>query len=360
MIEEKFDLNDITLVPAVLSKIRSRKEVEILYKDSWFGNHLPLIVSPMDTVINNDNVYEFGKHQLLTCSIRQVNIDLNDRRYSFISISLEQFIQLVEDIKNNKLLNILCNGILIDIANGHMDALYNAVTIFKKQFPGFPLMIGNIANPETYKKYCEILTQSDYVRMSVGSGSACTTASNTGIYYPMASLISESYAISCTYESAPKIVADGGFKNFDDIIKCLAIGCFLPYMQVNTSKGLKSIKNININDYVYTHTGKIQKVINKYEYENTKEIVNINGIYSTDNHHYYVIHKKYKNNINDNNIHNYAEWIPAIELNDNYLLIQNNIKIQHQIIRFLRIHIFNIYILYKKIIGELNEKYTNT
>ena len=40
----------------------------------------------------------------------------------------------------------------------------------------------------------------------------------------MASLISECYDMSCTLKSPAKIVADGGMKNYSDIIKSLALG----------------------------------------------------------------------------------------------------------------------------------------
>lgn len=346
----KFDLNDITLVPAELSSIDSRTNVNTKYDTGFF----PLIVAPMDSVIDNNNNHIFNENKLLTCSIRQKNIQINSK-YNFNGISLQQFEELA--LGKSAMIGSLNNvGILVDIASGNLLKLHNLVIEFKKIYPEIPLMIGNIANPKTYAKYCEILTDIDYIRCSIGSGTVCTTASNTGIYYPMGSLIEECYEYSCQFNSPPKIVADGGFRNFDEIIKALNLGCFLPNMQVNTSKGLKCIKNIKIGDLVYTHNGKLQKVINKFIYDNKKDIVNINGIYSTDNHHYYVVNKKFADIVNDNNIHEYAEWIQAIDLNDNYLLIKNDTKHQHSIIKFLRTHLFNIYIIYKKIIGELNEK----
>lgn len=54
--------------------------------------------------------------------------------------------------------------------------------------------------------------------------SACTTSANVSIHYPMASLVNECYNISKEFESPTKIVADGGFRNYSDIIKALALG----------------------------------------------------------------------------------------------------------------------------------------
>jgi len=77
----------------------------------------------------------------------------------------------------------------------------------------------------------------------------CTTSANSSIHYPMVSLLQklvfhkntvsvsteyngkerkncdgEKYIYYSPYRSIPKIVADGGFSNFDQIIKALAIG----------------------------------------------------------------------------------------------------------------------------------------
>lgn len=52
----------------------------------------------------------------------------------------------------------------------------------------------------------------------------CTTSANASIHYPMASLIYECYQLKTANRYDCKIVADGGFKNFSDIIKALALG----------------------------------------------------------------------------------------------------------------------------------------
>lgn len=52
----------------------------------------------------------------------------------------------------------------------------------------------------------------------------CLTTQQTGVGYPMASLIAECYAKSCELNNPAKIVADGGMKTYSDIIKALALG----------------------------------------------------------------------------------------------------------------------------------------
>lgn len=233
-----FDFNDFTIVPASISSINSRKEVDILKYEIFKDGNLPIMVAPMDTVIDKDNYYQFANLGLNICVPR------GDKYYNsryFQSISLDEFEEYLKSIKiwelnnsfsseisNNKNFKYLslCQYILIDIANGHMERLYEAVSNFYKDKIGLrfkqKLMIGNIANPNTYKMFAELGL--DYARLGIGGGSACTTSANTGVHYPLASLIDECYEIKKENGFDCQLVADGGFKNFDDIIKALSLG----------------------------------------------------------------------------------------------------------------------------------------
>ena len=54
--------------------------------------------------------------------------------------------------------------------------------------------------------------------------SGCLTSANTGVHFPMASLIYECYQYKKKESYNTKIVADGGFRNYDDIIKAIMLG----------------------------------------------------------------------------------------------------------------------------------------
>jgi NAD(P)H-dependent flavin oxidoreductase YrpB (nitropropane dioxygenase family) len=84
------------------------------------------------------------------------------------------------------------------------------------------LMIGNVANPKTFQEYCKIGV--DLIRIGIGNGNGCLTTVQTGIGYPMASLIEECYNVKKFGNHKTEIVADGGFKKYSDIIKALALG----------------------------------------------------------------------------------------------------------------------------------------
>lgn len=210
---EKYDWNDISIVPAILSEIDSRSQVNPYLKNG----KLPIFTAPMDTVIDENNCKQFYNYEINVVLPRNVKFeDLKDQNY-FYSYGLDEVIDM---LKTNK---EFPSKILIDVANGHMLKLYETSKEIKERFKDdVKLMIGNIANPETYRKYCDINV--DYIRVGIGGGSACLTSANGAIHYPMASLIKECGDIADQYDNPTQIIADGGFKNYSDIIKALALG----------------------------------------------------------------------------------------------------------------------------------------
>ena len=213
----KYDFNDIVIVPEILTNIRSRSEVNPFDN---YGN-LPLFVAPMDSVLDTFNYKSFLKEGINVCMPRN---KLVWDQGCFHSLSLEDFEDYIKNYKGKELKFTQNKRILVDIANGHMGKLYSLCQEFMGSdlSESHELMIGNIANPKTYEKYAQLGV--DYVRVGIGGGSACLTSANTGVHYPMASLISECYEIKKSNNFQTKIVADGGFTNFDEIIKALALG----------------------------------------------------------------------------------------------------------------------------------------
>lgn len=236
--------NDICLVPSVVSNIEHRSECSP-YLDNGM---LPLFTAPMSSVINDKNWELFKNNKINTIIPRSVSIKirLEFSRYTFVAVSLSEF---EEYFVNAPALQSYIQFVCIDIANGHMKKLLDLCKQAKEKYgSSLQIMAGNIANPDTYFEYAK--AGIDYIRCSIGSGSACTTSSNVGgIHYPMVSLLQklvshrntvtvsieydgkerkncdgERYIYNSPYKSIPKIVADGGFNNFDQIIKALAIG----------------------------------------------------------------------------------------------------------------------------------------
>jgi thiamine monophosphate synthase len=114
--------------------------------------------------------------------------------------------------------------VCIDIANGHMQRLMDAVIKAREKFDDqLILMVGNVANPHTYIELSR--AGADFVRVGVGNGSGCSTSVHTGIGYPLASLIHDIHMEKENHSMKfAKVVADGGIKKYADIIKVLALG----------------------------------------------------------------------------------------------------------------------------------------
>jgi IMP dehydrogenase/GMP reductase len=234
----KFDLNDVLIAPEPVSTIESRyKDVNVFYGNGG-DEHLPIIAAPMDTVIEN-NRYLFIQNSIGLCVPRTSRADVPIRAISvfpiFKAVSLEEFENYIDRLSN------LPDYILIDIANGHMSRLYKALDRFKKSkhFQYSHVMIGNIANPFTYKYICMQYSWVHSVRIGIGNGNGCLTTQQTGIGYPMGSLIAECSTIY-KMEGGPKIVADGGMKSYADIIKALALGAHYVMLGSVLNKALES------------------------------------------------------------------------------------------------------------------------
>jgi hypothetical protein len=213
--KQKFDFKDITIVPETISSINSRSTINILNSEG----KLPIMVSPMDTVVSSDNYELFLNENLEVCLPRgefKTTQVFNSISLGEFELLLDHFDILPQDIEEEK--------ILVDIANGHMKKLFDLCERFmlKKGNGNYKLMVGNIANPQTFNELAKIGV--DYIRVGIGGGSGCLTSANTGIHYPMASLISECQDYKIVKGYTTKIVADGGFRNYDDIIKALALG----------------------------------------------------------------------------------------------------------------------------------------
>ena len=227
--------NDLTLVPKVISRVKSRNQC-----NPFIDNKLPIFTAPMASVVSDKNYKKFKDNGIMPIIPR--NIDLEIRKemmeYSWVALSLNEFKDLF--IKNSsERQQEKIYHICVDIANGHMKSLYELCALAKdfamKYNYILVIMTGNIANPDTYKWICEFNNDNnykiiDYIRVGIGGGQGCITTSNVSIHYPQASLIDECYKYKKYYlnythkDICPKIIADGGIRNYDHVIKALALG----------------------------------------------------------------------------------------------------------------------------------------
>lgn len=257
IIENEYAYCDLQIVPAVTTSIESRSECNPYYRGfkGTDNQYLPIFTAPMDSVCDDKNLLVFENANVIPVIHR--NVPLEDRLHlvsriynlKWVAFSLNEFEKYFCNRENFPTLSSLSKEsvyrICIDCANGHMERIF---TLAKKAQDVvksinadnknstiiLELMAGNIANPETYYEYCK--AGIDYVRCSIGTGSMCLTTANTAIGYPAASLIkriaeiknsvikSEELQKSSEYFKVTKIIADGGIRNYSDVVIALACG----------------------------------------------------------------------------------------------------------------------------------------
>ena len=275
--ETLYTLNDIAVIPAATSNISSRSECNPEYE---FNQMLPLFVSPMNNIIDDNNVDIFraaGVNVIAPRDDEKIDYEVRKNRWEilwakgvFVGMSMKEFDKyFIEDVDSIDMSKY--RRVCIDLANGHMESLLTMCKIAKDYYKEhLILMTGNIANPETYRDYAK--AGIDYVRLGIGSGSICFV------------------------DGTKVTMADGTKKNIEDI---------------------------QVNEKVLTHAG-IGTVDERFRYKTNKETVTINNeITCTTNHEFYVINKCDKDKVNENNLHDFAYWVAAKDLDkDTHLLIK--------------------------------------
>lgn len=270
--ETGYSYRDLTIIPKCVSEINSRTECNPRYSD----NMLPIFTAPMTCVINELNFNHWKNNGIIPILPRTSLPDWKDKvnficSGSWVALGLEDFERLISDPLDQSLFKFGKIRILLDIANGHMSKVLDLCKKIKSIYgESIELMSGNIANPDTYSDYCN--AGIDYVRCSIGSGAGCLTTSNTGIHYPIASLLEEinnRKAILGT-KATTKIIADGGIRNYSDVIKALALGADYVMIGGLFTSILESASELRC-------TGVGGEGLEVLDYKTVEYTVNING-----------------------------------------------------------------------------------
>lgn len=275
--EVKLDFNDVLFKPQ-RSTLSSRREVDLertitfLHSGATFTG-IPIIAANMDTTGTFEIAKVLAEHHMMTALHKHYTLEdwkknqsLFDRDYMTVSIG-------TKDEDYDKFVKIQSLGIdvkylVIDVANGYSEKFINFVADVRKRNQNLTIMAGNVVTSDITQEL--ILNGADVVKCGIGSG------------------------------------------------------CFIPGSKVLTKNGLKNIEDVVIGDVVITHNGNWQEVTNTFTYQKNEKIMSVNGVKSTSNHEYYVIEKKYRDIVTDDNIHEYARWVEAKDLDkEKYFLLKH-------------------------------------
>ncbi|PIY93575.1 MAG: IMP dehydrogenase [Candidatus Magasanikbacteria bacterium CG_4_10_14_0_8_um_filter_32_14] len=110
--------------------------------------------------------------------------------------------------------------LVIDIAHGHSDLMFDAIVKLREAVPNIDLIAGNIATANAAQELCEAGV--DAIKVGVGPGSICITRIVTGCGMPQLTAIIEASIVAKKY--GVPVIADGGIKKSGDIVKALGAG----------------------------------------------------------------------------------------------------------------------------------------
>ncbi len=275
MLQTALTFDDVLLVPK-FSSIVSRSEVDLsLNLGPSIQLSLPVISSPMDTVTEADMAVAISKAGGLGIIHRYNSIDqqaklvteAKEKGAKFVGAAVGSTGDFYE--RASELVKWGVDVVCVDVAHGHHQNVREAIEKIKNH-PShykFHLMAGNVATGKAYQDLSD--WGADSIRVGIGGG------------------------------------------------------CFVPGTLVNTENGLKKIEEVKVGDKVFSHTGKLQPVVDTLVFDRDEEIVSINGIDCTKNHEFYVIDKENASRVNEDNIHLFARWVHAEELDmKKHLLIE--------------------------------------
>ena len=217
-----YNFKDIMLVPQ-LSEITSRNMIDLSTEFLGTKFKLPLINSPMRTIVGSEMVKLFTDEQLMSITHRFQTVDeqlnhMKHQRFKVCSVGISETWK--NDICN--VFSSCADAINIDVAHGGNSKVADFVSWLKKAYPNIKIIAGNVVTPDAALTL--VNPGADAVRVGVGNGSACTTTNASGHGYPQFSAIDD-IAIAREQSSIKfGIIADGGMTDSGDIAKALAAG----------------------------------------------------------------------------------------------------------------------------------------
>ncbi|CAK1248936.1 inosine-5'-monophosphate dehydrogenase [Fructobacillus fructosus] len=112
------------------------------------------------------------------------------------------------------------DAIILDSAHGHSEGVLRKVSEVRAAFPKLNIIAGNIATESGAAALYD--AGADVVKIGIGPGSICTTRVVAGIGVPQLSAIRD--AAKEAKRRGKTIIADGGAKTPDDILKAITMG----------------------------------------------------------------------------------------------------------------------------------------
>jgi len=238
MFKKSLCFDDVQLLDG-FGCLSSRSEVDLcLSLSNDRKMKLPFLAAPMNTVVSpllGSELIKVGAGQIFHryCSVEdriaycEETVELSNRARDGVNgcaIGINESENDVERIITQGWVDLIC----IDVAACYHDAVFKQIEKIGPVCKEFrvPLMVGNFSN-ELFVKHLDKTRARDYVdyiKVSQGGGSVCTTRVKTGIGKPTFQAVYDAYQIMSNMSKRYGIVADGGIRNSGDIVKAIGAG----------------------------------------------------------------------------------------------------------------------------------------
>ncbi len=110
--------------------------------------------------------------------------------------------------------------LVVDIAHGHSELMFNAIRNLREQFNDVQIIAGNVASGKGARELCEAGV--DGIKVGVGPGTICITRLVTGCGVPQFTAVAECAKVAKEY--GVPVIADGGIQKSGDIVKAIGAG----------------------------------------------------------------------------------------------------------------------------------------
>jgi IMP dehydrogenase/GMP reductase len=186
---------------------------------------VPIIAANMSTVINAKfaiELYRQGAMGILHRAQTQEDIleEINalviaecDIIAASLGIGDEQLDSATE------MVDLGCNVLCVDVANGYTDRALDLVKKIKKQHPNVKIILGNTVNTGALEKAADFI---DAIKVGIAQGFACETKNTAGCTEKQFSAIYKFKELS--KRLGMPVISDGGIKEPADFVKAIAAG----------------------------------------------------------------------------------------------------------------------------------------
>ena len=224
----KLDFDDVLIVPQ-FSDITSRSQVEVVtdIQGKWGTTitGVPIIAANMDGVGTFSMHHALKQFNVFTAITKQHTLgdwlSQEDVSHAFMTIGMsDDDLDKALDVSLYMRNKGLQPKIVIDVANGYMNAFYDFISRVRENIPNAFIMAGTVVTPEAVQR--AILAGADLARVGIGTGAVCTTRRVAGVGYPQFSALME--CVPAAEEVGGGVQSDGGCVFPGDFSKAFGVG----------------------------------------------------------------------------------------------------------------------------------------